>query len=48
MVKETFGSSTSEKFDKLLELLDDGSGAISSTVIDKIIDKCPHLLTKHK
>ena len=32
-----------EKFRKLLELLDDGTETVKSSIVDLIVDKCPHL-----
>ena len=37
------GLKITSKFRKLLELLDDGSGTVNSSVLDQIMTSCPHL-----
>ena len=37
------GLKITDKFTRLLELLDDGSGTVSSSLLDQIMSSCPHL-----
>ena len=44
MIAETYDKDADgEKFRKLLELLDDGTETVKSSIVDLIVDKCPHL-----
>ena len=44
MMAETYGmDARGDKIQKLLELLDDGTETVKSSIVDLIVDKCPHL-----
>ena len=44
MIAETYDRDAGgEKFRKVLDLLDDGTKTVKSSIVDLIVDKCPHL-----
>lgn len=44
MIAETYDKDVGvENFRKILELSDDGTKTVKSSIVDLIVDKCPHL-----
>ena len=44
MIAETYDKDVGvENLKKLLDLLDDGTKTVKSSIVDLIVDKCPHL-----